>query len=502
MNRKLILTFIAMGIGIFVIAADITAINVALPAVEKDFKINLDIVEWIINGYLLAFAVLMVTCGRLADMYGRRKMFLTGLIMFAAASLIGGLSKGADLLIAMRVLQGAAAAFMWPAILGICFASVSESQKGYAMGLVFGVGGFGNAVGPLFGGLLTEILSWRWVLFVNVPLVIIAGLITYFVVSDQSTEGEEQGIDYIGIITISISIISLLYALDQSTTWGWLSLNTIGLIVMSLVFLFIFLKYEQRKDCALIPSDVLKDSEFITYCIIMALLIPTYFSLFLYVPQFLEKFNYFTPVAAGAGLVPMLLTYSLVSPFSGKVYNSLGARNTIVTGMLLASLGTFCFAFFGLDSNIVYLSLSTMLCGAGIGLAIPSITTAAVGSVKESRASLAGGIVFMFQLSGAALGLAIITTIFIDTAINDFIGRISSLDLNLLASNIENIKSFILGSSSTQFLENEIGSTMLNKLIPHIRHSYILGLKYGFSFSAALILVGAFVTLFFTKKKN
>ncbi|MGI9533429.1 MAG: MFS transporter, partial [Thermodesulfobacteriota bacterium] len=360
MDRKLILTFIAMGIGIFVIAADIIAINVALPVVEKDFKINLGTVEWIINGYLLAFAMLMVTAGRLADMYGRKKIFLLGLVLFAAASLIGGLSQGAGLLISMRVLQGAGAAFMWPAIIGICYASVAENQKGYAMGLVFAVAGFGNAVGPLYGGLLTEFLSWRWVLFVNVPLAVLAGIITYFVVTAQSTESEERGIDYIGILTISITIIALLLALDQSTSWGWLSLKTTGLIVVSLIFLFLFVKFEKKQDCALIPSDVMNNSGFMVYCIIMATFIPTFFSLFLYLPQYLEKFKNYTPIEAGAGLVPMLLTYSLISPFSGKIYNKLGPRMTIFAGMILTSIGTYCIVLFGLGSGIIYMFLATM----------------------------------------------------------------------------------------------------------------------------------------------
>ncbi|MGI9533556.1 MAG: hypothetical protein ACR2NW_01270, partial [Thermodesulfobacteriota bacterium] len=184
------------------------------------------------------------------------------------------------------------------------------------------------------------------------------------------------------------------------------------------------------------------------------------------------------------------------------IYNKLGPRMTIFAGMILTSIGTYCIVLFGLGSGIIYMFLATMICGVGIGLTVPSVTTAGVGAVKESRASLAGGIVFMFQLGGAALGLAIITTIFIDTAINDFIGRISTLDLNLSPSNIVSIKSFILGSSSEQVLESDMGSSLVNKLLPHIKHSYIKGLKIGFSFSATLVLVGAAITLFFTKGKK
>ncbi len=219
----------------------------------------------------------------------------------------------------------------------------------------------------------------------------------------------------------------------------------------------------------------------------------------LYLPQYLEKFRHYTPLGAGAGLVPMLLSFALTSPFSGKVYNSLGAKMSIFVGMLLTAIGTFCIVIFGFGASYIYMVPALVICGIGIGIAIPCITTAGVGSVKESRAILAGGIVFMFQLSGAALGLAVITTIFIDTAINDFVGRISSLELNLSAADVGSIKSFILGSSSEQILENEIGSSMLNKLIPHIKYSYVEGLKIGLGVSGVVVLFGAVLTLLFGK---
>jgi len=502
MDRKQILTFIAMGIGVFIIAVDITSINVALPAIEKSFAISLGTVEWIINGYTLAFGVLVVITGRLADMYGRRKVFLIGVVIFAIASLIGGLAQGPGLLISMRVLQGAAAAVLWPAILGICYASVSDSQKGYAVGLIFAVVGTGNSVGPLIGGLLTEFLSWRWVLFINLPLTILAGIITVFVVSEQSTEGEDKGIDYIGIITISIALVSLLYALNQSTVWGWLSVKTIGLILLTPIFLFLFLRLEKKQEIALIPDVVMKNREFMLYCVIIGTLVPTFFCIFLYLPQYFEKFKHYTPLQAGAAMVPSVLAYAITSPLAGKVYNTLGAKYTILLGMILTSIGTFGIVIFGFAASYIYIVPPFVLCGIGLGIGLTAITTAGVGAVKESMSSLAGGIIMMFQLSGAALGIAIVTTIFIDTSINDFIGKMSGLDLNLTAADIGKIKSFILGSNTEQILENELGSSMVDKLLPHIRDSYVKGLKIGLSFTGFLLLIGAAITLFFTKSRD
>ena len=498
MNSRLFLTFLAMGIGILVVTVDITSINVALPAIEKSFNIDLKTIEWIINGYLLAFAVLMVTCGRLADMYGRKKIFLIGLCLFGTASLIAGLSQSAGLLIAMRVLQGAAGAFLWPTIIGICYASVSNTQKGLAIGIVMAVSGFGNAAGPLVGGFLTEYFSWRWVQFVNVPLALLAGIITLLVVKEQDTEDGEQGIDFPGILLISLAVVTFLYALDQSTEWGLLSLRTGGLILISAVFLISFIKIEPKQLNALIPPDVMNNKRFMTYCITIFTLVPTFFCLFLYVPQYLEKFKDYSPLQAGAGLVPMLITYGIISPFTGKIFDKFGPRLTIFAGMLITAIGAYCTALFGFN-NFILLAATTSISGIGIGLTIPAITTAGVGTVKESRASLASGLIFMFQLCGAVLGLAIISTIFIDTAITDFSSRVSSLDLNLTTVEINNVKSFLMGSSLENIIESELGNSLFNKLIPHIRESYIKGLQYGLGFSGSMIILGAFINLIYTR---
>jgi len=502
MDRKQILTFIAMGIGVFIIAVDITSINVALPAIEKSFAVSLGTVEWIINGYLLAFGVLVVITGRFADMYGRKRVFVFGAAIFALASLIGGMANDAGLLIAMRVFQGVAAAVLWPAIVGICYSSVSDSQKSYALGLIFGVTGVGNSIGPLIGGVLTEYLSWRWVLFINVPLAVLAGLITIYIVSEQSGEDEDKGIDVYGIITLSLALVSFLYAIDQSTVWGWLSINTIGLIILSLVSLLFFIKLEKKQEIALIPELVMKNRNFMMYCLVIATLVSSFFCIFLYMPQYFEKFRHYTPIQAGAAMVPCVLIYAIISPLAGKIYNRLGSKNSILLGMVLVGAGVIGVVALGFEKNYLYIIPPFLLAGAGLGIGLVSITTAGIGTVRESMASLAGGIIMMCQLTGAALGIAIATTIFIDTSINDFVGNISELGLNLSSADIGNVKSFILGSSTEQMLENQLGPSMMEKLLPYIRESYVKGLRLGIGFSGLLILIGAVITLFFTKQDD
>lgn len=503
MNRDLIAKFIAMGIGVCVITVDLAAINVALPAIEKSFKTNIDTIQWAINGYALSFAVLMVTCGRLADMFGRRKIFFIGLFIISIASIIGGFANSSGLLIGARVLQGIGAAFLWPAILGIVYSSVRDEQKGLAVGLILGAAGVGNAAGPLVGGFLTEIISWRAVLFVNVPLALIAGVITWFKVKEQYAGTGEKKIDYWGIITVSISLVAFLYGLDQSMAWGWGSYKTILLFAIFILFFLIFVKVEHTTPSALIPKDVMTNAAFMLTCSIMFTVIPAFFAILLYLPQYLEKFQQFSSFGAGAALVPMLLTFAIMAPISGKIYNMIGPKRLIFIGMLGTCFGTLFVITLGFDDNYWNMLPGLIMIGIGLGLSVPSITTAAVGRVKASRTSLAGGIIYMFQLAGGALGLAIITTIFTDVAINDITQRLGDMtNLSLTTAEHAAILTAMLGSSSLETMLNGFDNSTIQQIAPHIQHAFVMGIKIGLGFAAALAAVGAIVTLFVVDAKS
>jgi EmrB/QacA subfamily drug resistance transporter len=490
-----------MGIGVMVIAVDIAAINVALPAVEKAFQTTVDTIEWVVNGYVLSFAVLMVTCGRLADTFGRRRIFFIGLAVFALTSLIGGLSFSAGVLIGARVVQGVGAALLWPSILGIIYSSVSDNQKGLAMGLILGAAGIGNAAGPLIGGFLTEFASWRWVLFVNVPMSLTAGILTYLSVDGQPAESGKKNIDYLGIATVSISLVSLMYALNQSTSWGWGSYKTISLLVVFAVVMFLFIRIERGTKEALIPEDVMSNVPFMLAATIMFSVIPALFSLLLYMPQYYEKFFDYSPLLAGASLVPMLLTFAIAAPISGKIYNLLGPRLSVFTGMSLILIGTVSIIVLGFGSGYYGFLPGLIISGVGFGFAVPSITTAAVGAVRESRASLAGGIIYMFQLVGGALGLAVVTTIFTDAARRDVTERITRYGLKLSEQHQADLLSFMLGSGSKQTLISDFGQSAFNDLYQHILHAYITGLKYGLGFAVIVVAVGAVLPVFIGHRK-
>jgi MFS family permease len=403
------------------------------------------------------------------------------------------------MIIAARVIQGIGGAMLWPCIIGILYSSVSDNQKSLAGGLFMAMAGIGNAVGPLVGGVLTQFASWRWVLFVNVPVCIITGIITYLEVEEQVVEKAKSAVDYIGIFTISVSLVALLYALNVSPSWGWDSYKTISLLIIFVALMALFIVIEIRKEDGLIPKDVMGNFQFMIASTIMFTYIPGFFAILLYVTQYLEKFLNYDPLSAGAVLVPMLVFFSATSAMSSKIYNKLGARLSIFIGVVLSILGVLCVVMFGFGSGFYGLIPGFIICGIGLGFAVPSITTAGVSAVSESRGSLAGGIMYMFQLVGGAFGLAVATTIFTDLAKNDLLRRLHDSSLSLSNTEISEIINFITGSGSSQQILDSLGQQDYNTVFSHIHHAYVTGVSGGLIFTAALSALGAILAMIFVR---
>jgi len=402
-----------MAMAVVVIANDFSAINVALPTMEQDFETNVNTIQWVVNAYALTFGVLIVTGGRLADMFGRRNAFFLGTAIFASMSALGGAAPTETFLIAARVLMGIGGALMWPAILGMTYELLPEEKAGLAGGIIVGAAGLGNAIGPLIGGVLTQELSWRWIFFLNVPIAAFAVAVTWFLVHVEEPEAGDRRIDYPGIAAVSVGLVSLLVALDQVDDWGWTDPRVIGLLVLAAAMLIAFLPLERRAGAhALIPRAVMRNESFTASCIAVLFMSATFFASLLYLPQFMEKQLDYTPLEAGVGMLPFLATFAAVSFVAGPLYNRLGAKTLAVFGAACITIAPFLFSMVDGDSGYGSLVLGMVVLGIGIGSFYPTATTAGVTSVDESQTSLAGGIIYMFQIAGGSIGLGLTTTVF------------------------------------------------------------------------------------------
>jgi EmrB/QacA subfamily drug resistance transporter len=346
LDRGVVLALVAMALAVFVIANDVTALSVALPNIEHDFNADVPSVQWVINAYALVFGVLIVTGGRLADLFGRRRIFFVGAAIFVAFSLMGAAARDAGWLIACRALMGIGGAMMWPAILGMTYAVLPAARAGLAGGLIIGAAGFGNAAGPLVGGLVTDAVGWRWILVLNLPITAFAVVATWMEVQESRDEDADHRIDYAGIATLSTGLVALLIALDQTTDYGWGDPRIIGLLVGCALLLAGFAAVERRAGGhALVPADIVRNRAFASACLATLLMSATFFASLLYLPQFMQKQLGYSPLEAGVGMLPFLAVFALSSFAAGPLYNRVGAKKLAVVGAALITLGPFLLSF-------------------------------------------------------------------------------------------------------------------------------------------------------------
>jgi len=421
-TRSTYLALAAMGLGVFIIANDITAMNVALPAIEKDFDTSVTTVQWVVNAYALVFGVLIVTGGRLADLFGRREAFFAGAGIFLVASIAAGSAQTEAWLIAARAVQGVGGALIWPAILGMTFAELPEEKAGLAGGLILGVAGIGNALGPMLGGALTEFVSWRAILFLNVPICLVAILAVWRLIHQPRPETDDRRIDYAGIATVSLGLVIFMVALDQVVDLGWGDPRIIGSIIVSAILILAFTRIERGAgEHALVPRDVMGNTVFTAACFAILLISATFFSALFYIPQYLQKLGDFSAFESGMGLLPFMAVFALTSFVAGPLYNRVGGRLIVTLGAACIALGPLLLSF-GVAASGSFGGIvpGMVVLGIGVGLFYSSATTIGVTAVDESRSSLAGGIIYMFQVAGGSVGLALTTTLF--ASADGFIG--------------------------------------------------------------------------------
>lgn len=410
LSSTTMLALVAMMIATFLVANDFTALTVAVDPIENDFDTSLNRAQWVINAYTVVFGVMIVTGGRLADMFGRKRAFLAGAAIFAGFSLLGSVAPNIELLIAARALMGVGGALMWPAVLGLLYSIMPEDKAGLAGGLLVGVSGLGNAMGPLIAGALTDAFSWRWVFVINVPITAVAMVVTARFVSESATE-EEPRIDYKGIATLSAGVILILVALDQGVDVGFGDIAVVAMFVIGALLLAGFAFVELGADeTALMPRDVVGNREFASVAVTVVLISVIYFGCLVYVPQYTQTVLGWSALEAGVGLLPIMLTFAVLSIVAGRLYNVLGARISVGLGASLLTVGIFWLAA-TIGSGYAVLVPGLIVVGIGVALFYSAVTTAAITTVDETKASLAGGIVYMCNLAGGSIGLGLNTAI-------------------------------------------------------------------------------------------
>jgi len=402
-----------LAVAQFVVVLDATIVNIALPSIGHDLHASTETLSWVINAYVLAFGGLLLLGGRLADLFGRRRLFVGGLAVFGLASLAGGLSSSATVLIAARAVQGLGAAALAPAALSLVttlFPAGAERNK--ALGIWGAVAGSGSAVGVLLGGVLTSGLGWEWVLFINVPVTLIAALITPRLLSESRAAGSSRRIDVVGAITGTSAALAGVYAFVRASDAGWASAQTVGLLAAAAALAGAFLFAEKRVAEPLVPLDIFRGRHVRAANIVMvavgAVIVGSFFFLSLYLQQMLG----YSALKAGLSQLPLAALLVVVAGAAGPVAERIGIKPVLLAGLGLLTAGLLWLSRMPVDGSYLADVLGpSLLIGAGVGLAFVPLTIGSVSDVDESGYGLASGLINTSQQIGGALGLAVLTAI-------------------------------------------------------------------------------------------
>jgi EmrB/QacA subfamily drug resistance transporter len=409
-NRKW-WTLGAVAFGLFMVMLDNTIVTVALPTIRRDLGIGVSELEWIVTAYTLTFAAFILIGGKLADLLGRRLMFNVGLAIFTISSLACGLAGSIDLLLGARAVQGVGAAIMIPSTLSIVTATFPPRQRGTAIGVWAGTAGMALAIGPLLGGILTQQLSWHWIFFVNVPVGVLAIVVSRVVIPESRDTSHEQGLDLPGLLSSGASLFALTYALIEGDNKGWTSPLIIGLFALSGVLMLAFVLLELYQRLPMLELSLFRIGNFVGSVLVALLVSLAMFGVFFFMSLYIQNIIGYSPTRAGASFLPMTVLVILVAPFAGRFSDRIGSRWLMAAGMTLVAISLYLFSRVGLHTTFPELLPAMIIGGIGMPMAMSPTTAAAMATVPVDKAGVGSGVLNSFRQVGGSLGIALLGAI-------------------------------------------------------------------------------------------
>ncbi|MGH3006117.1 MAG: MFS transporter [Gaiellaceae bacterium] len=402
-----------LGIAYLMVVLDVSIVNVALPSIQTDLGFTTEDLQWVISGYALTFGGFLLLGGRVGDLLGRRMLFMVGLGLFLATSLLAGLSTSSEMLIVARLLQGAAGAILSPSVFSIVTVTFAEgAERNKALGILGGIAGSGAAIGVLLGGVLTEYVGWQWIFFVNIPIAAATLALVPRYVRESRAEGLRRHFDSFGAVTVTASLVLLAFGLTQANRVGWGSAQTIGVFIGSAVLMAVFLWNETRSQSPLVPLGIFRRRTLTGANLVGLGLGTMIFGMFFLLSLYMQQVLGYSALKTGFGYLAVALTVVVAAAISQAFVTRLGVKPVLVIGMALLGVGLVYFAQVSVGGSYVGdLLPGFLIIGVGMGFSFVPISIAALAGVQGPEAGLASGLINTSQQIGGALGLALLTTV-------------------------------------------------------------------------------------------
>jgi EmrB/QacA subfamily drug resistance transporter len=400
----------------FMVVLDATIVNVALPSIQRDLQFSATELQWVINSYTLVFGGFLLLGGRAADLVGRRVLFVGGVLLFSFASLLNGLASSSEMLVAARGLQGLGAALVSPAALSIVTTTFREGpERTKALGVWGAIAAGGGAFGLLLGGILTDSLSWEWIFFVNVPIGILAAVLSWRFIPESHAEQRPDSFDIAGAVAVTAGLIVMVYAIVKAEAFGWGSARTLGLAALAVALLAAFVAIERRSRAPLVRLGIFRVRSLLGANLVMVVVAGGLFANFFFSSIYVQEILGYDPLEAGLAFLPVTAGIVIGSGISQVAVKTIGVRGTTMIGMTVAAAGLFVLAQADVGGTYVGTLLPGLIpMSVGMGLTFVPVTLIATTNVAAADAGLASGLFNTSQQVGGALGLAVLSTLAVD----------------------------------------------------------------------------------------
>jgi EmrB/QacA subfamily drug resistance transporter len=480
----------AMCFALFMIMLDNTVVNVALPSIQRSLHASTSSLEWTVNAYTLSFAVLLVTGGRLGDLFGRRKVFLAGVVIFASASAAIGFSPSDTWLVAWRAVQGVGSALMMPATLSIITNAFPPEERGKAIGTWAGVSAMALAIGPVVGGFLVESVSWQSIFFLNVPVAVGAVVISLFAVRESRDETVARSVDFPGVATLTIGLAALVLALVEGNEWGWGSPRELAMFAVAAVGLSAFALVERRRSSPMVDFDFFRSRTFLGANIVAFIVSFAMLAMFFFLALYMQNIRGYSPLQAGVRFLPSTVMIIIIAPLAGRLADRVGSRPLITFGLLCVSGALFWQSHLTVSSGYGALLPGFMLMGVGMGFVMSPMSLAAMNAVDRAKAGVASGILSMNRMVGGTFGVAILGALVATlgrSKIDELLPQAPSADRARLAAS--------LGSGG-------VSHGVPARVIDAGQQAFVYALHYGLLLGSAVALLGAITALLLIRKRS
>jgi EmrB/QacA subfamily drug resistance transporter len=410
-TRRLPVAVAALGLGLFMTMLDSTIVNISIPAMMDDFQVGVSSISWVLDAYLIVLAVLALTAGRLADQFGRKKLYLAGLAVFTVGSFLCAIAGNVGWLIGFRVLQGVGGAVMIPVTMAILTAAFPAEKRGAAMGIWAAIGITAAAIGPSLGGVIVEHLSWNWVFYINIPIGVFARALCWVGVAEAKDPSSPKRLDLVGMGAFCVSVFALVLAVIKGEDWGWASGAVVSLFAAAVVVFAFFLLWEKRQTEPMLDLSLFRSMTFSNAIVCQALVAFGMLGAMFLLTLFLQRILGYSVLRAAVAVTPIPGAALVFAPIAGRLSDKIGTRFPAVGGAAALSLGIYLFTQLGVASTWGDVAWRAVIVGAGMGLANAPLAVAAMASTKAGKEGVGSGVLNTSRMVGMTLGVAICTAL-------------------------------------------------------------------------------------------